>query len=133
MRAESLLLEPMYAAELEVPSDRLGRALSDLQRMSATFDPPEVTGDVARIIARVPVSEIADYAMEVQAYTSGRGHLFLEPQGYETAHDAERVVEEAAYDPEADLAHTPDSVFCSHGAGYTVKWHEVEAHAHLTP
>ena len=133
MRAESLLLEPMYAAELEVPSDRLGRALSDLQRMNATFDSPEVTGEVARILARVPVSEIAGYAMEVQAYTSGRGHLFLEPAGYETAHDAERVIEEAAYDPEADLAHTPDSVFCSHGAGYTVKWHEVEAHAHVTP
>ena len=133
MRAESLLLEPMYDAELEVPSDRLGRALSDLQRMNATFDSPEVAGDVARIRARVPVSEVADYAMEVQAYTSGRGHLFLEPQGYEVAHDAERVIEEAAYDPEADLAHTPDSVFCSHGAGYTVKWHEVEAHAHVTP
>lgn len=72
-----------------------------------------------------------DYALEVAAYTSGRGHLYLEFAGYAACHDAERVIETAAYEPEADLPNTPDSVFCSHGAGYTVKWYDVPAAAHV--
>ena len=126
-----LLLEPWYRFELEVPGERVGRALADLQRMGATFGSPEVRGEIATIEGTVPVSEIRSYALEVAAYTHGLGSLHCEFAGYEPCHDADDVIAAADYDPEADLPNTPDSVFCSHGAGYTVKWHEVESHAHV--
>lgn len=126
------LLEPWYRFELEVPSGCVGRALADLTRMSATFGAPAMHGETSAIEGRVPASEVQDYALDVAAYTGGRGHLYLELAGYLPCHDAERVVEAAAYDPEADLPNTPDSVFCAHGAGYTVKWPDVPAAAHAT-
>ena len=127
---ECILLEPWYAFELELPAQKVGRAMADLTRMSARFGAPAQTGDEARLTGTVPASELGDYALELAEYTGGLGRLSLELSGYEPCHDARRVVEAAAYDPEADLPNTPDSVFCSHGAGYTVKWPEVPAHAH---
>ena len=88
-------------------------------------------GDEARLTGEVPASELSDYALQLAEYTSGQGRISLEFSGYEPCHDSQRVIEEAGYDPEADLPNTPDSVFCSHGAGYTVKWHEVPEHAHV--
>ena len=126
-----VLLEPWYRFSLEVPADRVGRALADLQRMSASFGVPENRGEMALIEGTVPVSEIRSYALDVAAYTRGLGSLQCELAGYEPCHDAERVVAEAAYDPEADLPNTPDSVFCAHGAGYTVKWYEVREYMHV--
>jgi small GTP-binding protein len=126
-----VLLEPWYRFALEVPSDRVGRALSDLQRMSASFGTPEVRGEMTLIEGTVPVSEMRSYALEVSAYTRGLGSLHCEVAGYEPCHDTERVIEEAAYEPEADLPNTPDSVFCSHGAGYTVKWYDVREKMHV--
>lgn len=132
-RSECVLLEPWYAFELEVPADKVGRAMSDLQRMCARFGVPEMQGEWARIEGSVPVSEVRDYPLEVSAYTGGEGSMHVVPAGYEPCHDADRVIEEAAYDPVADLPNTPDSVFCSHGAGYNVPWNEVPAHAHVHP
>ena len=132
-RSECVLLEPWYAFELEVPADKVGRAMSDLQRMCARFGVPEMQGEWARIEGSVPVSEVRDYPLEVSAYTGGEGSMHVVPAGYEPCHDAERVIEEADYDPVADLPNTPDSVFCSHGAGYNVPWNEVPAHAHVHP
>ena len=126
-----VLLEPWYRFSLEVPADRVGRALADLQRMAASFEVPAIRGQQAIIEGTAPVSEIGSYALDVAAYTRGEGSLQCELVGYEPCHDAERVIAEAAYDPEADLPNTPDSVFCSHGAGYTVKWHEVREHMHV--
>ncbi|WP_419040734.1 GTP-binding protein [Parolsenella catena] len=126
-----MLLEPWYAFELELPTDKVGRAMSDLTRMSARFGSPEQMGDEARLTGEVPASELGDYALQLDEYTSGQGRISLEFSGYEPCHDSQRVIEEAGYDPEADLPNTPDSVFCSHGAGYTVKWHEVPEHAHV--
>ena len=128
---ECMLLEPWYAFELELPADKIGRAMSDLTRMSARFGSPEQMGDEARLTGEVPASELGDYALQLAEYTSGQGRISLEFSGYEPCHDADRVVAEAGYDPEADLPNTPDSVFCSHGAGYTVKWHKVPEHAHV--
>lgn len=128
---ECMLLEPWYAFELELATDKLGRAMSDLTRMSARFGPPEQMGDEARLTGEVPASELGDYALQLAEYTSGQGRISLEFSGYEPCHDSQHVIEEAGYDPEADLPNTPDSVFCSHGAGYTVKWHEVPEHAHV--
>lgn len=131
MQAQSILLEPWYRFELAVPSAKVGRALSDLQRMYAEFEPPEVIGDEARIVGCVPVATIQGYALEVAAYSSGAGFLHLEADQYRPCHNAAEVVDKAGYEPESDLAHTPDSVFCSHGAGYTVKWFDVAEHAHV--
>ena len=128
---ECMLLEPWYAFELELPTDKVGRAMSDLTRMSARFGSPEQMGDEARLTGEVSASELGDYTLQLAEYTSGQGRISLEFSGYEPCHDSKHVIEEAGYDPEADLPNTPDSVFCSHGAGYTVKWHEVPEHAHV--
>ena len=126
-----VLLEPWYRFSLEVPSERVGRALADLQRMGARFGAPEPAGELQVIEGEVPVSEVREYALEVSAYTGGVGSFACELAGYEECHDGAHVIEEAAYDPEADLPHTPDSVFCAHGAGYTVKWYDVREHMHV--
>lgn len=125
------LLEPWYRFRLGVPADKVGRALADLQRMGADFDAPVAEGDRAEIAGSAPASEIGSYALEVSAYSGGRGRLFLEYAGYRPCHNAEQVIADAAYDPVADLANTPDSVFCSHGAGYNVAWGQVPAQAHV--
>lgn len=125
------LLEPWYRFRLGVPADKVGRALADLQRMGADFDAPVAEGDRAEIAGSASASEIGSYALEVSAYSGGRGRLFLEYAGYRPCHNAEQVIADAAYDPVADLANTPDSVFCSHGAGYNVAWDQVPAQAHV--
>ena len=129
-RGECLLLEPWYRFRLTVPVERVGRALTDLTRMAAVFEPPVAAGETARVTGEVPASEVGEYALEVARYTGGRGRISLELAGYRACHDADEVVAAAAYDPEADLPNTPDSVFCSHGAGHTVKWFDVPGHAH---
>ena len=125
------LLEPWYRFRLGVPADKVGRALADLQRMGADFDAPVAEGDRAEIAGSAPASEIGSYALEVSAYSGGHGRLFLEYAGYRPCHNVEQVIADAAYDPVADLANTPDSVFCSHGAGYNVAWDQVPAQAHV--
>lgn len=125
------LLEPWYRFRLGVPADKVGRALADLQRMGADFEAPVTAGDRAEIAGEAPASEMGSYALEVSAYSGGRGRLFLEYAGYKACHDAERVIADAAYDPAADVANTPDSVFCSHGAGYNVAWDQVPSQAHV--
>ena len=131
MRAKSVLLEPWYAFRLDLPTECLGRAISDVQRMDGDFDPPENDGDRARLAGRAPVRALRDYAAEVTAYTKGRGRLFCEPDGCRPCQDQEELVAALGNDPERDLEDPPDSVFCAHGAGYTVKWDQVEAHMHL--
>ena len=127
---ECRLLEPWYRFRLVVPVERVGRALTDLTRMAAEFGAPTTSGDVASMTGEVPASEVGEYALEVARYTGGRGRLSLELAGYRACHNADEVIAAAAYDPEADLPNTPDSVFCSHGAGHTVKWRDVPAAAH---
>lgn len=124
------LLEPWYRFRLTLPADKVGRALADVQRMGAEFEPPAMRGDTAQLTGFAPASEMREYGLEVSGYSGGLGRLALELAGYRSCHDADAVIEAAAYDPEADLPNTPDSVFCSHGAGYTVKWHEVPSMAH---
>lgn len=127
-----VLLEPWYRFRLSIPAEKVGCALADVQRMGAMCAPPEMEGDTARLAGTAPASEMRSYALEVSAYSGGRGHLALEFSGYEPCHDAEAVIDAAAYDPEADTANTPDSIFCSHGAGHAVPWREVPERAHVT-
>ena len=132
MRAESILLEPWYDLRLELPNECVGRAMADIQRMGGRFDPPETTENgVSVLTAAAPVAECANYPREVTAYSRGQGRVSLSLRGYEPCRDTQRVVAEIGYDPERDVANTPDSVFCSHGAGYAVRWDEVEQHMHL--
>lgn len=120
-RGDCMLLEPWYRFRLTVPAECVGRALADLSRMSAEFELPAATGDMVHIEGAVPASEVGEYALEVARFTGGHGQLSLAFSGYRACHDAEAVVAAMGYDPEADLPNTPDSVFCSHGAGFTVK------------
>ena len=132
MKAENILLEPFYAFRLEVPAEQLGRAVSDIRVMDGKIASPESDGVTAVITGRAPVSEMRSYQSDVMAYTKGKGKLALFPDGYSPCHNTEKVIAAAGYDPEADLENTPDSVFCSHGAGVTVKWYDVEKYMHVT-
>ena len=127
----AVLLEPWYRFRLELPQEMLGRALSDVQRMSGESAAPQIVDGLAVVEGAAPVSEMRDYAMDVNAYTHGEGRLALMFGGYRECHDEQAVVETAGYDPESDLEHTPDSVFCAHGAGYTVKWYKVPEFCHV--
>lgn len=128
--AESVLLEPFYEFRLEIPSDAVGRAMTDLDRMGAEFSQPDIVGEFSVISGTVPVSEMLDYHSEVIGYTRGRGRLTCTPCGYFPCHNAEEVIAAASYDFEADTENPADSVFCSHGAGYVVKWNEAPAKMH---
>lgn len=132
MKAENILLEPYYAFRLEVPAEQLGRAVSDIRVMDGKIASPESDGITAVITGRAPVSEMRSYQSDVMAYTKGKGKLALFPDGYSPCHNAEKIIAAAGYDPEADIENTPDSVFCSHGAGVTVKWYDVEKYMHVT-
>ena len=131
MQADSILLEPWYEFRLEVPAEQVGRAMADVQRMGGSFDPPELLGETSVLTGSVPVAELRGYAMELAGYTRGKGRLACTLAGYRPCHDAPAVIEAMGYDPERDTENPPDSVFCAHGAGYTVKWDEVPAHAHV--
>ena len=131
MEAKSQLLEPFYGFTLELPSENLGRAMADMDRMFGTFDPPVTTEDGVVLTGKAPVACLRDYQREVIAYTKGRGHLSLWFKDYEPCHNAQEVIEAAGYDPEADLENTADSVFCSHGAGYLVPWYQVKEYMHV--
>lgn len=131
MQADSILLEPWYEFRLEVPAEQVGRAMADVQRMGGSFDPPELLGETSVLTGSVPVAEMRGYAMELAGYTRGKGRLACTLAGYRPCHDAPAVIEAMGYDPERDTENPPDSVFCAHGAGYTVKWDEVPAHAHV--
>jgi len=131
MQAQSVLLEPWYDFVLTCPTEQIGRAITDIRAMGGEFDAPESSGSLSTLKGLVPASEVRDYAETVAAYTQGRGRLQLTLHGYAPCHNAEEVVADTGYDPEADLENTPDSVFCAHGAGFTVKWNEVKSYMHL--
>jgi len=131
MQAKSVLLEPWYRFQLILPTETVGRAITDIRAMGGEPDTPENHGALSTLSGLVPASELADYADTVAAYTQGKGRLQVGMAGFYPCHNAADVVKEAAYDPEGDLEHTPDSVFCAHGAGFTVKWRDVPMYMHL--
>lgn len=133
MQAESVLLEPFYSFRLEVPSENIGRAMNDITKMHGRFDEPQMGIEMSVITGFAPVSTMQDYPMEVISYTRGRGRLFCQVKGYEPCHNPEEIIETVSYDPEHDINNPADSVFCSHGAGFVVKWNQVQEHMHLEP
>ena len=131
MLAKSQLLEPWYAFRLEVPAENIGRAMSDIQRMEGSFDPPESGEETAVLTGFAPVSTMRSYPMEMVSYTRGRGHLSLILDGYRSCHNAQEVIAAIGYEPEHDLDNPADSVFCAHGAGFVVPWDQVRSHMHV--
>lgn len=131
MCAQSVLLEPYYSFRLELPTDCVGRAMTDLQQMGATFSSPEVYEDMSIISGSAPVSEMRSYHSELTAYTSGKGRLFTTVKGYRECHNPDEVIANIAYNPDSDLENPSGSVFCAHGAGFNVPWNEVTEYMHL--
>lgn len=131
MQAESILLEPFYRFRLTVPAAQLGRAINDLRAMGGSFSAPLEQNGAMTLEGSAPVIEMQTYSAQLAAYTRGEGRIECTPDGYQPCHNAQAVIDAAAYDPEADLENTPDSVFCSHGAGTTVKWNHVFSQMHL--
>lgn len=130
-KAKNILLEPYYEFRLEVPSEMIGRAMSDIQQMQGSFEPPEAEGEMSVLSGTAAVSRMRDYQKQVVAYTSGRGRLFCNLKGYAPCRDQEEIVRSTGYDSEHDLENPTGSVFCAHGAGFVVPWDQVEEYMHL--
>ena len=130
-KAKSILLEPWYEFLLELPTENVGRAMTDLQQMGAEFQPPETEGDRSVLQGSAPVAKLRGYASEVTGYTHGVGRLVCSPKGYAPCQNPEEVIAAVGYDCDSDLENSADSIFCAHGAGFAVKWNEVEQHMHL--
>lgn len=131
-KAKSVLLEPWYRFRLEIPQECAGRAMTDLQRMNAEYDPPAfLSGGMSAICGEAPVSAMRGYARELAAYSRGRGRLSCTAGGYRPCGEQEKVVAACGYDPERDLENPTGSVFCEHGAGFEVRWDHVDSYAHL--
>lgn len=131
MKARSILLEPWYEFRLELPMDMTGRAMSDLNRMSASFSLPALEGEMAVLCGSAPAAAAQGYQREVTAYTRGRGRLFCSLKGYEPCHNTMEVLEQFGYEAQRDVQNPSESVFCSHGAGIVVAWDKVEEWMHL--
>ncbi len=130
-RSKSVLLEPYFAFKLELPTEMLGRAMTDIKRMHGDFEVPETRGNVSVLTGSAPVATMRDYQREVNSYTRGMGRFSCSVKGYQPCHNAEEVIAQLQYQPEADLANPTSSVFCAHGAGFVVEWDRVEEYAHV--
>ncbi len=131
MQAKGVVLEPWYSFRLYIPMENTGKAMSDLDLMGASFSPPESAGEMWVISGSAPIAAIRDYHRSVTQYTHGRGRLSVSFKDYEPSRNSDEVIEKFAYSAENDVQNTPDSVFCSHGSGFTVKWDKVFDYMHL--
>ena len=131
MEAQSVLLEPMFDFRIEVPSENVGRVLTDIQKMSGTVGLPDVENGKSIVTGTVPAASLNDYAQELKSYTHGEGVLSTTLSGYAPCHNTEEVLEARGYYPELDTANPASSVFCTHGAGTIIPWDEVRSHMHL--
>lgn len=131
IRGTCVLLEPFYEFQLEVPNENVGRAMADIQKMSGTFDLPQMEGEFSILKGSAPVATMRDYQTEVISYTKGRGRLSCTLKGYEPCHNADEVISLAGYDSEADTENPTGSVFCAHGAGYVVGWQDADKSMHV--
>lgn len=131
MQAESVLLEPYYTFRIEVPTEMMGRVMTDIQRMNGDMQDPENDGDMTVFSGTAPVAAMRDYQKEISGYTKGRGQVSLEYKGYEPCHNTEEIIGITGYEPERDMENPSGSIFCSHGAGFHVPWDEVKEHMHI--
>ncbi len=141
MRAESVLLEPYYEFVLEIPEHAVGRAMTDIERMSGTVgfgeegqtaaDAGTAEHGMRRLTGTAPAAKMRNYQREVITYTRGLGRLYTSFAGYLPCHNAKEVIDRIGYDAESDSEHPAGSVFCAHGAGILVPWDMVPAYMHL--
>ena len=127
----TLLLEPIYNFRLEVPTENIGRAMADMQRLGAEYEGPETAGTHSVITGQGPVATLKDYSREVAAYTHGHGRFLASMAGYGPCHNQEDVMAASGYLPDSDLDNPTGSVFCEHGAGFYVQWDQVDGMAHV--
>lgn len=130
-KADSILLEPYYEFRMELPSENVGRAMTDIQNMSGKFGTPMIEEETTVLTGSAPVSLMRGYQKEFTAYTGGCGRMAVSLKGYDICHNQEEVLAASTYDSEADLANPTGSVFCAHGAGFVVDWDEVEEYMHM--
>lgn len=130
-KADSILLEPYYEFRMELPSENVGRAMTDIQNMFGKFGTPMIEEETTVLTGSAPVSLMRGYQKEFTAYTGGRGRMAVSLKGYDVCHNQEEVLAASTYDSEADLANPTGSVFCAHGAGFVVDWDEVEEYMHM--
>lgn len=131
MKAESMLLEPYYDFRMEIPTQNVGRAMMDIEKMHGNFKTDSQDADKAVLVGIAPVATMRNYQQEVHSYTKGMGQMVCSLKGYYPCHNEEEVLADETYDAEADMSNPTGSVFCSHGAGFVVPWYEVEEHMHL--
>lgn len=131
MQAKSILLEPYYSYQLEVPSKLLGRAIHDMERMHGSFQEPELSEETAILKGIAPVATMREYQMELMAYSKGRGRLTCIMQGYAPCHNQEEVIKAVGYYAEEDSENPSGSIFCSHGSGNYVDWMHVKDFMHF--
>jgi len=125
------LLEPVYEYTLEIPTECLGRAMNDVQRMKGTFEDPQTYGEISVLTGTAPVVNMNGYQSEVISYSRGRGRLACRFKCYQPCHNEEEIIEAYGYDSEHDLENPTGSVFCAHGAGFYVDWQQVADYAHV--
>lgn len=130
-KAKSVLLEPYYNFRLEIPSEAVGRAMTDIGQRNGAFNPPEIVGEMSILTGSGPVSLMRGYQTEVVAYTRGRGRMFCSLKGYYPCQNADEVIKAIGYDSERDFDNPTGSVFCAHGAGFVVEWDRVQDYMHL--
>ncbi len=128
MHAQPVLLEPVVRFSLRMASETYGKVAGDLQRMRAQMEPPKTLDNWMWLEGTCPYREFMNYPEAFRAATHDRGSLSFRLSHYAPVEAPDAIIAAANYNPlEAD---TPDSVFCSHGAGHVVPWDEVRAHAH---
>ena len=127
------LLEPYYSFSITTTTDNLGRILADVQKLKGTFEAPEnLNTDIIRIKGRGPVKTFMEYPLEFVSFTKGKGNLNLTFDGYDFCHNTQEVIEEIAYDKNADIEYTSTSIFCSKGQAYLVESDKAKAAMHCT-
>ncbi|KLU64220.1 tetracycline resistance protein TetO [Desulfosporosinus acididurans] len=129
--AESILLEPYYAFELELPVKMVGRAMTDIEKMHGTCEISQTNGEMSILVGSAPVLTMRNYQKEIIAYTKGLGRLFCSLKGYERCHNADEIIASIGYDSERDVNNPTGSVFCTHGSGFLVDWDSVKDHMHV--
>ncbi len=129
--AKSVLLEPYFDFVIDVPNENVGKAMTDLNNFGAKFSVTHSIGDFSKLTGSAPAALMNAYQKDFIGYTRGKGKISLKFGGYDVCHNELEIIEKIGYNADADTENTADSVFCSHGAGYTVKWDEVKDHMHI--
>ena len=129
MQARSVLLEPLCRFDITVPRESYGTVLGSLNAMTDTLETEPMGAEELRITGEAPYAAFSRWQDSFLPQTHGRGSLRVWASRYAPCADADEIVARADYHPLAD--DTPDSVFCAHGAGYTVAWYQVPEFAHI--